>query len=79
MLSFEQWAARLTRYLAELERVFSPDLFIIGGGVSKHAARFLHLIDITTPLRPATLSIAPASWEPRSWREAPGPQAVPPR
>lgn len=42
-------------YFGELERLFSPELFVIGGGVSKHADRFLHLIDVQTPLRPATL------------------------
>jgi polyphosphate glucokinase len=54
-LSYEDWAERLTRYFGELEKLFSPDLFVVGGGVSKHADRFVHLIDVTTPLRPATL------------------------
>lgn len=53
--SYEHWAHRLTRYFAELEKLFSPDLFVIGGGVSKHADRFLPLIDVATPLVPASL------------------------
>ncbi len=54
-LSFGEWGERLTRYFGELERLFSPDLFVIGGGVSKHASQFLHLIEVETPLEPATL------------------------
>ena len=34
-LSWEEWAARAGEYLAVLETLFSPDLFILGGGVSK--------------------------------------------
>ena len=49
-LSYEDWAKRLTRYYSELEKLFSPDLFVVGGGVSKHADRFLDLIDVETPL-----------------------------
>jgi len=33
----------------------SPDLFVVGGGVSKDAAEFLHLIDIKTEIVPAKL------------------------
>jgi polyphosphate glucokinase len=54
-LSYGDWAKRLTRYFGELEKLFSPDLFVIGGGVSKHADRFLDQIDVKTPLVPASL------------------------
>lgn len=54
-LSFEEWAARLTRYYRELEKLFVPDLFIVGGGVSKRADEFLHLIDVETPIVAASL------------------------
>jgi len=54
-LSMEQWAARLTTYYRALERLFSPDLFVVGGGVSKHAEAFLHLVEVETPLVPALL------------------------
>ncbi len=54
-LGYEEWAERLTRYFRELEKLFSPDLFVIGGGVSKRADRFLHLVDVGTPMVPATL------------------------
>ena len=54
-LSFAQWAERLTRYYRHVEFLFSPDLFIIGGGVSKQHDEFLHLIDVETPMVPAAL------------------------
>ncbi|MCD4523527.1 polyphosphate--glucose phosphotransferase [Nocardioides sp. cx-173] len=54
-LSWEQWAERLTRYYRALEQLFSPDLLVVGGGVSKHAASFLPLLDLDTPIVPATL------------------------
>ena len=52
-LSWEQWAARLQWYYSHIEFLFSPDLFIVGGGVSKHADKFLHLLDLRTPIVPA--------------------------
>ncbi len=53
-LSWRRWAARLQRYYAHLERIFSPDLFIIGGGVSKSHEEFLPLLRLQTPIVPAT-------------------------
>lgn len=52
-LSWEEWAARLQWYYSYLEFVLSPDLFVVGGGVSKHAAEFLPLLDLRTPIVPA--------------------------
>jgi polyphosphate glucokinase len=40
-LSWGKWAKRLDAYLLELERLLSPDLFILGGGVSKRHDRFI--------------------------------------
>jgi polyphosphate glucokinase len=54
-LSWKQWAKLLTQYYRTLERLFSPDLFVVGGGVSKHSAKFLPLLEIDTPIVPATL------------------------
>jgi polyphosphate glucokinase len=54
-LSWEEWAARLTTYYRTLEKLFSPDLFVVGGGVSKDADKFMPLIDIDTEIIPATL------------------------
>ena len=54
-LSWERWAKRLTKYYRTLEDLFSPDLFVVGGGVSKKAAEFLPLLDLETEIVPATL------------------------
>lgn len=52
-LSYDRWAKRLQRYYQELEKLFSPDLFIVGGGVSKNHELFLHKIEIETEIVPA--------------------------
>ncbi|QFR00096.1 ROK family protein [Streptomyces phaeolivaceus] len=55
-LTWEHWAKRVTKYLAHVEMLFSPELFIIGGGVSRKSAKFLHLIeDIRAEIVPAQL------------------------
>ena len=54
-LSWQEWAERLTTYYRTLEMLFSPDLFVVGGGVSKHADEFLPLLGIDTPIVPAEL------------------------
>lgn len=52
-LSWEEWAARLQWYYSHLEFLLSPDLFIVGGGVSKHSERFLPRLTLKTPIVPA--------------------------
>jgi polyphosphate glucokinase len=54
-LSYAEWAERLTVYYRTLEKLFSPDLIVVGGGVSKDADEFLHLIDVDTEIVAATL------------------------
>ncbi len=54
-LSWEKWAKRLTTYYRTIERLFSPDLIVVGGGVSKHAREFVPLIEIDTEIISATL------------------------
>ena len=54
-LSWEDWAERLTTYYRTLEKLFSPDLFVVGGGVSKHADEYLPLLKIDTKIVPAKL------------------------
>ncbi|TYK44581.1 polyphosphate--glucose phosphotransferase [Actinomadura decatromicini] len=43
-LGWEKWAKRLSVYLGTLEALISPSLFILGGGVSRKAERFVPLI-----------------------------------
>lgn len=52
-LSWEKWCKRLTKFYRRVEFLFSPDLFVVGGGVSKHWADFGHLIGAETPMVPA--------------------------
>ena len=54
-LSWEAWSERLTTYFRHLERLFTPDLFVVGGGVSKSWEKFGHRIEIETEIIPAKL------------------------
>jgi len=52
-LGWVEWAPRVERYLRHLEMLFSPDLFIVGGGASKVADAWLPRIEIDTEIVPA--------------------------
>lgn len=52
-LDWEAWSERLQHYYSHLEFLFTPDQFIVGGGVSKHADSFLPLLKLNTPIVPA--------------------------
>lgn len=54
-LSWRRWARRLDRIFVEFEQLFSPDLFVVGGGVSKDFQRFAPLLNLRTPIVPAAL------------------------
>jgi len=54
-LSWSKWAKRLQKYYTALELLLSPDLFIVGGGVSKHHEDFLPHLHLQTPIVPAQL------------------------
>jgi polyphosphate glucokinase len=54
-LSWEQWAERVNEFLAQMEFFFSPDLFIIGGGVSKKQHKFMNLLKAQAEIVPAQL------------------------
>ncbi|WP_149202863.1 polyphosphate--glucose phosphotransferase [Actinotalea subterranea] len=54
-LDWEQWAERLQRYFRVVEDLLWPDLIVVGGGVSKKHDHFLPLLDLRTPIVPATL------------------------
>jgi len=49
------WAKRLQATLEHYEKVFHPDLFIMGGQVSKKPEKTFPFIKINTKLKPATL------------------------
>lgn len=56
-LSWKKYGKRLHRYFSHVEMLFSPDLFIIGGGISKNPEKFMpHLEgELRTPMVMATL------------------------
>ncbi|MEU6208965.1 polyphosphate--glucose phosphotransferase [Streptomyces sp. JL4002] len=55
-LTWERWAHRLGKYMAHVEMLFSPDLFILGGGVSRKPEKFLPLIEgVRAEIVPAKL------------------------
>jgi polyphosphate glucokinase len=54
-LSWARWAKLVDEYLLYVERLFSPDLFIIGGGVSERANRFVPLLTVRAPVVPAAM------------------------
>jgi len=54
-LSWKKWGARVSAYLQELERLLWPDLFVVGGGVSKKFDKFGHRLHTRTPVVPAEL------------------------
>jgi polyphosphate glucokinase len=52
-LGWAEWAERLQKFYGALERYLSPDLFIVGGGVSKQHDEFIPLLSLSTPIVPA--------------------------
>ena len=54
-LTWEEWAARLQKYYSRMEALLVPDLFIVGGGVSKEHEKFLPLLKLHTKIIPAEL------------------------
>ena len=54
-LNWEDYGRRLNEYLHLLERAVTPDLFIIGGGVSKKFDKFQDTLTLKTPIKPAQL------------------------
>jgi polyphosphate glucokinase len=56
-MSYKKWAKIVSEYLAILEKLLSPELFIIGGGISKKADKFLPYLTSHTqvPIVPAKM------------------------
>lgn len=53
-LSWKEYAKRLNRYLQKVEKLFWPDLFIIGGGISKNSEKYIPLLTVEAKVVPAT-------------------------
>jgi polyphosphate glucokinase len=54
-LSWKAWAKRVSSYLELVESLLWPDLFILGGGVSRRADKFLPFVECRTPVVAAAL------------------------
>jgi polyphosphate glucokinase len=54
-LKWKEWAERLDQYLHHLERLFSPNLFILGGGVSKKHKNFVPYLTVRAEVVAAQL------------------------
>ncbi|MGC3953771.1 MAG: ROK family protein [Propionicimonas sp.] len=65
-LKYAEYVPRLQRYYETLERLFSPDLFVVGGGISKDSEKFLPQLTLKAPIIPAELrnraGIIGAAW-----------------
>ena len=53
--SWEKWGKLLTEHMQHIEVLFTPDLFIIGGGISKKFESFAPFIACKTKIVPAQL------------------------
>ena len=76
-LSWKKWSHRVQTYLELVDRLFWPDLIIIGGGVSKKSEKFLPHIDVAAQVVPATMLnnagiVGAALFAPRSGTAASG-------
>ncbi len=54
-IDWDEYAVRLQRYFSHVEFLFSPELFIIGGGISKRSKEYLPGLDLRTRIIPAEL------------------------
>jgi len=67
-LSWKRWTARLDAYLRYLTGLFSPDLIVLGGGVSKRFEdKIAERLDVGVPVTAAALrneaGIVGAAWQ----------------
>ncbi len=54
-LDWNQWTGRFNEYIAALEHLLSPDLMILGGGISKKFDEYGHLLKSNCVIKPAIL------------------------
>ena len=54
-LSWKAWASDLDEHLIAIDRLFSPNVFILGGGVSKNPDKFLPFLTVRVPVVPCQL------------------------
>lgn len=49
-LNSKQWGKRLHKYFKHIELILSPDLFIVGGGISRKLDKYTQYISVATPI-----------------------------
>ena len=54
-LSWKAWASDLEEHLQAIDKLFSPNLLILGGGVSKQPERFIPRLNVRPRILPAQL------------------------
>lgn len=54
-LSWHDWAHRLQEVIRVIDRLFWPDLVLLGGGVSSKGDKFIPLLDVRPQVRAAAL------------------------
>lgn len=54
-MSWEEWGGKFNEYLSRMEALFWPDLFILGGGISKNADQFMPYLKLRTEVVTARL------------------------
>jgi polyphosphate glucokinase len=57
-LDWAQWSVRVNVVLDAIQRLFWPELIVIGGGVSENYGQFRSLLHSPAQLRPATFGAA---------------------
>ncbi|MHA7154957.1 polyphosphate--glucose phosphotransferase [Arthrobacter sp. TMN-50] len=54
-IGWDEYSVRLQRYFSHVEFLFSPELFIVGGGISKRSQEYLPGLNLRTRIIPAQL------------------------
>lgn len=54
-LSYKEWIPRLQRYYSTVDFLFSPDLIVVGGGISRKSHKFLPHLQLNCEIVPAQL------------------------
>ncbi|MCP1387214.1 ROK family protein [Corynebacterium sp. TA-R-1] len=54
-LSYPEWATRVDTVLKEFDRLFNPAAFVVGGGISRKADRWVPHLTVDVPVIPAKL------------------------
>jgi polyphosphate glucokinase len=54
-MSWEEWGEKFNEYLSRMEALFWPDVFVLGGGVSKLSHKFMPYIHVKAEVIPAKL------------------------